>query len=80
MMAIWFLGSAAAQFVAGIIAKLAATETVGGEVLDPQAALQTSLKTFNLIGWWGIGIGVGFFILSFFVRKWDFGANDTTSE
>ena len=80
MMAIWFLGSAAAQFIGGIIASHASTETVGGTVLDPQAALETSMKTFQTIGMWGIYIGVGFFVLSFFVSKWAYGANDTTAE
>jgi proton-dependent oligopeptide transporter, POT family len=80
MMAIWFLGSAAAQFVGGIIAGHASTETVGGEVLDPQAALETSLKTFQTIGMWGIYIGIGFFVISFLVSKWAYGANDTNAE
>ncbi|MCA0372667.1 MAG: MFS transporter [Proteobacteria bacterium] len=80
MMAIWFLGSAAAQFVGGIIAGHASTETVGGVVLDNQDALETSLKTFQTIGMWGIYIGIGFFILSFFVSKWAYGANDTNAE
>lgn len=80
MMAIWFLGSSLAQYVAGWIAALASTETVGGEVLDPKLALATSLKTFNMIGWWGVGLSVAFFVLSFFTSKWAYGANDTTPE
>ncbi len=80
MMAIWFLGSAGAHFVAGIISSHAGTETVGGEVLDPKAALDTSLQVFETIGLWGIYIGIGFFVLSFFVSKWAYGANDTTKE
>ena len=76
MMAIWFLGSSGAQYLAGFIAKFASTETVGGQVLDANAALQTSLKTFNLIGLWGIGLGIGLFVLSFVVSKWAYGAND----
>lgn len=79
MMAIWFLGSAAAQFIGGIIAGHASTESVGGEVLDPQKALETSLNVFQTIGMWGIYIGIGFFVLSFFVSKWAYGANDTTN-
>lgn len=79
MMAIWFLGSAAAQFIGGIIAGHASTESVGGEVLDPKASLETALKVFEQIGMWGIYIGIGFFVLSFFVSKWAYGANDTTN-
>jgi proton-dependent oligopeptide transporter, POT family len=77
MMAIWFLASAAAQFLAGIIANQTATETIGGQVLNQQAALQTSLDTFETIGIWGIGLGIGLFLLSFFIKHWAYGANDT---
>ncbi|WP_155908519.1 peptide MFS transporter [Asticcacaulis sp. YBE204] len=77
MMAIWFLGSSGAHFLAGIIAKMASTETVGGQVLDAGAALNTSLQTFSLIGWWGVGLGAFLFVLSFFISKWAYGANDT---
>ncbi len=79
MMAIWFLGSAAAQYIGGFIASHASTESVGGQVLDPQKALETSLQVFQTIGMWGIYIGIGFFVLSFFVSKWAYGANDTTN-
>ncbi|MDC7685205.1 MFS transporter [Asticcacaulis sp. BYS171W] len=77
MMALWFTGSSWAQYLGGFISKMAATETVGGQVLDAKAALATSLETFNLIGWWGIGLGAGLFVISFFVAKWSYGANDS---
>jgi len=70
MMAVWFLASSIAQYVGGWIAGLAGTETVGGQVLDPGAALRTSLEVFGMLGVWGMGIGVGFIILSFFIKGW----------
>jgi POT family proton-dependent oligopeptide transporter len=76
MMAVWFLSSSVAQFVGGWIAGLAGTETVGGQVVDPAGALATSLRVFNMLGLWGMGIGVGFIVLSFFVKHWAHGAND----
>jgi len=76
MMAVWFMASAIAHFVGGIIAGLASTETVGGEVTNPQAALTASLESFNAIGWIGIGIGVSFILVSFFISKWSNGVND----
>ena len=76
MMAVWFMASSIAHFIGGEIAKRVGTETVGGQVTDPAAALQSSLDTFNLIGLWGVGIGVGFIVLSFFIAKWSHGAND----
>lgn len=77
MMAIWFLGTSGAQYLAGFVAQFTATETVGGQVLDPKLALETSLSTFKLIGLWGIGLGAFFFVLSFFISKWAYGASDT---
>jgi POT family proton-dependent oligopeptide transporter len=76
MMAVWFLASSIAQFVGGIIAGMAGTETVGGQVLDPAGALAASIRVFNLLGWWGIGFGVAFVILSFFIKHWAHGVND----
>ena len=76
MMAVWFLASSIAQYVGGWIAGLAGTETVGGQVLDPGLALRTSLEVFKMLGLWGMGIGVGFIVVSFFIKGWSHGAND----
>ena len=76
MMAVWFMASAIAHYVGGMIAGMAGTETVGGEVTDPAAALATSMDIFNRLGWWGVGIGVGFIVASFFIAKWSNGVND----
>ena len=46
------------------------TETVGGQVLDPQGALATSLGGFNTLGQWGVGIGIGFIVISFLIKGW----------
>lgn len=75
MMAVWFLASSIAQYVGGWIAGLAGTETVGGQVLDPGLALRTSLDVFQMLGWWGMGIGAAFIVLSFFIKGWSHGAN-----
>ena len=76
MMAVWFLASSIAQYVGGVISGLAGTETVGGQVLDPAGALETSLGVFNQLGLWGVGIGVGFILISFLIKGWANGAND----
>ena len=76
MMAVWFLASSIAQFVGGKIAGLMGTETVGGQVLDPAGALATSLDGFNKLGTWGVGIGIGFILISFLIKGWSNGAND----
>jgi POT family proton-dependent oligopeptide transporter len=76
MMAVWFLSSSIAQFVGGKIAGLMGTETVGGQVLDPAAALATSLDGFNKLGWAGVACGAVFIVASFFIKGWSHGAND----
>jgi POT family proton-dependent oligopeptide transporter len=58
MMATWFLSSSWAQTLGAQIAKLTATETMGGQVLDPHAALATYVKVFTEIGWGAVIIGV----------------------
>jgi proton-dependent oligopeptide transporter, POT family len=65
MMAVWFLSSSIAQYVGGWIAGLAGTETVGGQVLDPASALASSLRVFNLLGLWGMGLGGVFLVMAF---------------
>lgn len=75
MMAVWFLASSIAQYVGGWIAGLAGTETVGGQVLNPELALKTSLEVFEKLGWAGLAAGVLFIIVSFFIKGWSNGAN-----
>ncbi|MEO8114336.1 MAG: oligopeptide:H+ symporter [Phenylobacterium sp.] len=76
MMAVWFLSSSIAQFVGGRIAGLMGAETVGGQVLDPHAALMTSLHGFTQLGWAGVGCGAVFIVLSFFIKHWAHGINE----
>ncbi|NEX92777.1 oligopeptide:H+ symporter [Caulobacter sp. 17J65-9] len=75
MMAVWFLSSSIAQYVGGWIAGMAGTETVGGQVLDPKLALETSLNVFEMLGYWGVGFGVAFLVISPFIKKWAHGAD-----
>jgi len=79
MMAVWFLASSIAQFIGGKIAAMAGTHTVGGQVTDPKASLETSLSVFNLLGLWGMGIGVFFVVISFLIKGWAHGVNDPAS-
>lgn len=68
IMATWFLASSASQALAAQFAKLTAQETIGGQVLDPQAALATYVEVFNKIGWISIWIGVGLAVASPFLN------------
>ncbi len=69
LMATWFLSSSWAQYLGGYVAKLAAVETVAGQVLDPGAALATYVNVFGQLGWWTIGIGIVFALLSPFLKR-----------
>jgi POT family proton-dependent oligopeptide transporter len=80
MMATWFLSSAWAQYIGGIIAGLTETETVAGAALDNEAALNSSLKVFEMLGWWGVGIGVVLSIASFFLKGMAHGVFDEKPE
>jgi POT family proton-dependent oligopeptide transporter len=80
MMATWFLASAWAQYVGGVIAGLTETETVAGAALDSQAALNSSIAVFNVLGWWGIGIGAFLTVASFFLKHMAHGVFDEKPE
>lgn len=58
MMGCWFLASAAGNYVSGTIAAMTGSDTVGGNVVDPAAALATYMEVYSTAGWYSIGIGV----------------------
>lgn len=64
IMATWFLASSWAQYVGAMVAQMTATETVAGQVLDPEKALATYVQVFEMIGMWGLGIGAGLILIS----------------
>jgi POT family proton-dependent oligopeptide transporter len=70
VMAVWFLGTSAAEFIGALIAALAGTATAGGQVLDPALALRTSVGVFRTIGWVAVGFGALFLILAPFIKGW----------
>ncbi len=80
MMALWFTGLSWAQQVGGFITSKAAVLTIGGEVVDAGAALHKSLSVFNIIGITVIVFGVALFALSYLVKGWSGGVNDTLTE
>ncbi len=79
LMALWFVGISGGQFVGAQIAKLAGADTAGGQVLDPAAALHTSLHVFSLIGWSGVAIGAAFLAAAPFIKGWAHGVNDAAN-
>ena len=77
LMAVWYLSISYAGYVGGFIASFAGTETAGGQVLDPHAALATSIRVFNILGWGALGVGVVFLGLSPLLKRWSNGSDET---
>jgi POT family proton-dependent oligopeptide transporter len=77
MMATWFLSNAWAQWLGGFVAKLTATETVAGQVLDPAKALATYVHVYSAAGWITVGLGVALGAASPFLKGLAHGASDT---
>lgn len=69
MMGVWFLSSSVAQYVGGLIAKATSTETVAGEVANPEASLAQYVTVFHQIGWWTVGCGVVLLIISPLLKR-----------
>ena len=70
LMATWFLASSWSQWIGGKVAQLTSAETVAGQVLDPQKALATYMRVFEMIGYWGAGAGVLMLVLSPVLKHW----------
>ncbi|UAL09919.1 peptide MFS transporter [Caulobacter segnis] len=77
VMAVWFMAVSIANTVGGFVAGLTATETVGGQVLDPGAALARSLTVFNWIGGIAMALGLLFLALSPILKRWSHGSDET---
>ena len=58
MMGVWFLASAAGNFVSGIIASMTGSETVGGEVVDKVGSLAKYMDVYQTAGLMCMGVGV----------------------
>jgi POT family proton-dependent oligopeptide transporter len=69
MFGVWLMASAVAQYVGGMVAQFASTETVGGKVLNAQVSLDTYMGVFQTIGIAGIIAGVVAIILSPLLKK-----------
>jgi POT family proton-dependent oligopeptide transporter len=69
MMGVWFMSSAMAQYAGGIVAQFASTETVGGQVLNPEVSLNSYLDVFQTIGWAGLISAGVLLLLAPFLQK-----------
>ena len=78
MLAMWSLSSSWARFIGGKIASMASSDTVGGQVLDPAAALHSALQVFTWIGAAGMAFGVAFLVVGPFIRRWGEDVDETS--
>lgn len=69
MMGIWFLASAGANFIAGLIAASTGTTTHGGAITDMAAAKLTYIEVYTQVGWYAVIAAGVLFVLSFILRK-----------
>jgi len=70
MMGVWFLSSSLAHILAGIIAQQTSSDTIGGQVVDPSAQLQSYISVFTAVGILGVAVGVLLLLLSPILKKW----------
>ena len=75
MMGVWFLSISIGEYLAGAAAQSAAVQTVGGQVTNPQLALETYAHTFMVGGEMTMGAGVILLIISPWLRKLMHGVN-----
>ena len=69
MMGVWFLSSAAANYVAGYIAGLAAIDSAPGAAVDAVQSLPTYVDVFWTLGYVGVGLGAAVMLLAPFVKR-----------
>lgn len=69
MMGVWFLSISIGEYLAGAAAQAASVQTIGGEVTNPQLALQTYAHTFMVGGESTMVAGVILLAISPWLRK-----------
>jgi proton-dependent oligopeptide transporter, POT family len=69
MMGGWFLSTAAAEYAASLFAKLASTETAGGEVVDKVAALAGYEHLFLVLAVMAMGAGALLLLISPILKR-----------
>ena len=69
MMGVWFLSISMGEYIAGAMAQSAAVQTVGGQVTNPQLALDTYLHTFLTGGLMTIGAGILLLLISPWLKR-----------
>jgi POT family proton-dependent oligopeptide transporter len=69
MMGVWFLSISIGEYLAGAAAQSASVQTVGGQVTNPQVALETYAHTFMVGGEMTMAAGVILLAISPWLKK-----------
>ena len=75
MMGVWFLSISIGEYLAGVAAQAASVQTIGGEVTNPQLALQAYAHTFMVGGETTMVAGVILLAISPWLKKLMHGVN-----
>jgi POT family proton-dependent oligopeptide transporter len=70
MMGVWFLSSSLAHILAAIIAQQTSADTIGGQVVDPAAQLQSYVSVFTAVGIFGVATGIVLLLISPLLKSW----------
>ena len=69
MMGVWFLATASSEFIASVLANIAAIDTTNGETTNIEVAKASYLGLFEYLFYTGIGFGILLLILSPIIKK-----------
>ncbi|TNE39466.1 MAG: MFS transporter [Alphaproteobacteria bacterium] len=73
MMGVWFLASAFANYVAGQIARMTSSETVGGEIVDMVAAKANYAAVYSQVGQYALIAGIVLIVLTPILKRFSHG-------
>ena len=69
MMGVWFLATASSEYIASVLANIAAINTENGVAPDLNLAKQSYLVLFEYLFYTGVGVGVLLLLLSPIIKK-----------
>lgn len=75
MMGVWFLATASSEFIASVLANIAAIDTSSGEAQDLDLAKAAYLKLFEYLFFAGMGFGLLLLIISPLLKKFMHGVD-----
>ncbi|HEX8563615.1 MAG TPA: oligopeptide:H+ symporter [Flavobacterium sp.] len=69
MMGVWFLATASSEYIASVLANLAAIDTKNGVAPDLNVAKQSYLMLFEYLFYTGVGVGIVLLLVSPIIKR-----------